>query len=175
MIGNMDFLNAKDLLSFLQKNLKENIVESHLETRTAGIKKEEFHNIWLEVKREKFRDTIKLLMGLQYPHIAIIAGNDTGETVDLVYLFSLFYGEKFKEISINIKVRLEKGKPSIESITDLIPGAQTAERETKEMFGVEFIGLPDMRNIFLPEDFPKDVFPFRKGQKGLDELVQKEN
>jgi membrane-bound hydrogenase subunit beta len=171
----MDFLNAKDLLSFLQKNLKENIVESHLETRTAGIKKEEFYNIWLEVKREKFRDTVELLMTLQYPHIAIIAGNDNGETVDLVYLFSLFYGEKFKEISINIKVSLDREKPSIESITNLIPGAQTTEREIKEMFGVEFIGLPEMRNIFLPEDFPKDVFPFRKEQKGLDELVQKES
>jgi len=32
-----------------------------------------------------------------------------------------------------------------------------------------------MCNIFLPEDFPKDVFPFRKEQKGLDELVQKES
>ena len=139
------------------------------------LQKEEFHNIWLEVKREKFRDTVELLMTLQYPHIAIIAGNDNGETVDLVYLFSLFYGEKFKEISINIKVGLDRKKPSIESITDLIPGAQTTEREIKEMFGVEFIGLPEMRNIFLPEDFPKDVFPFRKEQKGLDELVQRES
>ena len=171
----MEFLNAKDLLSFLQKNLKENILDSRLETRTAGIKKEEFHNIWLEVKREKFRETVELLMTLQYPHIAIIAGNDNGETVELVYLFSLFYGEKFKEISINIKVSLDRKKPSIESITDIIPGAQTTEREMKEMFGVDFVGLPDMRNIFLPEDFPKDVFPFRKEQKGLDELVQKES
>jgi membrane-bound hydrogenase subunit beta len=127
------------------------------------------------VKKEKFRDAVELLMALQYPHIAIIAGNDNGETVDLVYLFSLFYGEKFKEISINIKVSLDREKPSIESITNLIPGAQTTEREIKEMFGVEFIGLPEMRNIFLPEDFPKDVFPFRKEQKGLDELVQKES
>ena len=171
----MEFLDAKDLLSYLQDNLKENILDSRLETRTAGVKKEEFHNIWLEVKKEKFRDTVKLFMELQYPHIAIIAGNDTGEKIELVYLFSLFYGEKFKEISINLKVSLEREKPSIESITDLIPGAQTTERETKEMFGVEFIGLPEMRNIFLPEDFPKDIFPFRKEQKGLDELVQKES
>ncbi|HNR64842.1 MAG TPA: NADH-quinone oxidoreductase subunit C [Atribacterota bacterium] len=171
----MEFFKAKDLLSYLQENLKESILDSRLETRTAGVKKEEFHNIWLEVKREKFRDAVKLLMGLQYPHIAIIAGNDTGEKIELVYLFSLFYGEKFKEISINLKVSLEREKPSIESITDLIPGAQTTEREIKEMFGVDFVGLPDMRNIFLPEDFPKDIFPFRKEQKGLDELVQKES
>ncbi len=171
----MEFFNAKDLLSYLQENLKENILEIRLESSKAGVKQEEFHNIWLEVKKEKFRDAVKILMKLQYPHIAIIAGNDNGETIDLVYLFSLFYGERFKEVSINIKVSLEREKPSIESITDLIPGAQTTEREIKEMFGVEFKGLPDMHNIFLPEEFPKDIFPFRKNQKGLDELVQKES
>ncbi|MDD3655628.1 MAG: NADH-quinone oxidoreductase subunit C [Atribacterota bacterium] len=171
----MEYYNAQELLSFLEENLKENILEIRLESRKAGIKQEEFHNIWLEVKREKFRGTVKLLMSLQYPHIAIISGHDTGETIELVYLFSLFYGEKFKEISINVKVRLERKNPAIESITDLIPGAQTTEREIKEMLGVEFIGLPDMRNIFLPYDFPKNVFPFRKDQKGLDELVPKES
>lgn len=171
----MEYLNVDDLLSFLKDNLKDNLLSSRLESRKAGVKQEEFHNIWIEVKKESFRDAVKLLMKLQYPHIAIIGGNDTGEKIDLVYLFSLFYGEKFKEISINIKVSLDRENSSIESITDLIPGAQTTEREIKEMFGVEFIGLPEMRNIFLPEDFPKDVFPFRKDQKGLDELVQKES
>ena len=171
----MKYFNPEELLSFLKENLPETILDSNILTRKAGVKQEEFHQIWLEVKKERFRDTVKMLISLQFPHIAIIAGNDTGESVDLTYLFSIFYGEKFKEISLNIKVSLDREKPSIESITDLIPGAQTTEREIKEMFGVEFVGLPEMRNIFLPEDFPKNIFPFRKDQKGLDELVQKES
>lgn len=171
----MEFLNPENLLSFLKENLKDSFLDGHVTTGKAGVKEEEFHNVWVEVKKEKFRDAVKLLMSLHYPHIAIIVGNDTGESVDLTYLFSLFYGEKFKEISLNLKVSLERENPSIESITDLLPGAQTTEREIKEMFGVEFIGLPEMRNIFLPEDFSKDVFPLRKGQKGLDELVQQES
>jgi len=76
---------------------------------------------------------------------------------------------------VNIKVSLDRNKPSISSITNIIPGAQTTEREAKEMFGVEFVGLPEMHNIFLPEDFPKNVFPFRKNEKGLDKLVQNES
>jgi membrane-bound hydrogenase subunit beta len=171
----MEYMSPKKLLSFLKKELQESMIDSRIETNKAGINQEEFHNIWLEVEKDKFRETVKLLASLQYPHIAIIAGNDTGESIDLIYLFSIYYGEKFKEISVNIKVSLDRKKPSISSITDLIPGAQTTERETKEMFGVEFVGLPDMHNIFLPEDFPKDIFPFRKDQKGLDELVQKES
>jgi len=171
----MEYLSPKELLSFLKKNLKESILDSRIDTNKAGIKQEEFYNIWLEVEQSKFRDTVKLLARLQYPHIAIIAGNDTGESIDLLYLFSIYYGEKFKEISVNIKVSLDRKKPSIGTISDLIPGAQTTEREVKEMFGVEFVGLPDMHNIFLPEDFPKNVFPFRKNEKGLDELVQNES
>lgn len=171
----MEFFSADELLSFFQEKLKEDILNIRLETRKAGVKQEEFYNIWLEVKKESFKNTVRLLMELQYPHIAIIAGNDTGETIDLIYLFSIFYGEKFKEISINIKVSLSRENTSIETITDLIPGAQTTEREIKELFGVNFIGLPEMHNVFLPEDFPKDVFPFRRDQKGLDELIQKES
>ncbi|MFW6148373.1 MAG: NADH-quinone oxidoreductase subunit C [Atribacterota bacterium] len=168
-------MSPKELLSFMKKNLKESILDSRIDTNKAGIKQEEFCNIWLEVEPSKFRDTVKLIASLQYPHIAIIAGNDTGDSIDLVYLFSIYYGEKFKEISVNIKISLDRKKPSIGTITDLIPGAQTTEREIKEMLGVEFVGLPDMHNIFLPYDFPKDVFPFRKGQKDLDKLVQKES
>lgn len=171
----MEYFSAQNILSYLKENLGEDILDSKVTSRKAGVKQNEFYNLWVEVKKEKFKETVKLLMKLQYPHIAIIAGNDNGETIDLVYLFSIFYGNTFKEISINLKVSLDREKPSIESITDLIPGAQTTEREIKEMFGVEFIGLPDMHNIFLPEDFPKDVFPFRKDQKGLEELLPKES
>ena len=171
----MEYKNPKEIVAFMKKHLQEAIIDSKIESKTAGVKQEEYYNIWLEVEKDKFIDTVKLLSEIQYPHIAIIAGNDTGETIDLLYLFSVYYGEKFKELSINIKVSLERKNPSINSITDLIPGAQTTEREMKEMFGIEFIGLPDMHNIFLPEDFPKNVFPFRKNEKGMDKLVQKES
>ncbi|TFG91617.1 MAG: NADH-quinone oxidoreductase subunit C, partial [Candidatus Atribacteria bacterium] len=59
------------------------------------------------------------------------------------------------------------------TITDLIPGAQTAEREIKEMLGVTVEGLPDLANIFLPNDFPKDVYPLRKDETGAAKMVNK--
>ncbi len=62
----------------------------------------------------------------------------------------------------------------IPTITDLIPGAQTAEREIKEMFGVNFEGLPNLPNIFLPNDFKKGVYPLRRDEKGVEKSVEKE-
>jgi membrane-bound hydrogenase subunit beta len=34
------------------------------------------------------------------------------------------------------------------------------------MMGVEVVGIPDKRRLFLPEDFPEGVYPWRKDEKG---------
>jgi membrane-bound hydrogenase subunit beta len=70
---------------------------------------------------------------------------------------------------------LPKGDIRIPTITDLIPGAQTAEREIKEMFGVTIEDLPDLPNIFLPQDFQKGVYPLRRDEKGIDKIIKKED
>jgi len=166
-------MKPEELMEFLKKELKESLLDIRLDIKKEGIKQKENHNIWLEIKKEIFKDTIKLIASLHYPHISIIAGEDTGENVVLTYMLSIYYGEQAKEICLNIKIKLDIKEPTISTITDIIPGAQTTEREIKEMFGVNFVGLPDMHNIFLPEDFPKNIYPFRKNQKGLDDLIQK--
>ncbi len=169
----MQYIKPEELIDLLKRELKESLLDIRLDIKKEGIKQKENHNIWLEIKREQLIDAIKLISTLHYPHISIIAGEDNGENVILTYLMSIYYGEEGKEVCLNIKVKLDIKEPSISTITDIIPGAQTTEREIKEMFGVNFVGLPDMHNIFLPEDFPKNIYPFRKNQKGLDDLIQK--
>ena len=44
-------------------------------------------------------------------------------------------------------------EPSIASITDLYPGVNFAERETYDLFGVEFTGHPDLTRILMPDDW----------------------
>ncbi|TFG92036.1 MAG: NADH-quinone oxidoreductase subunit C, partial [Candidatus Atribacteria bacterium] len=87
---------------------------------------------------------------------------------------SLYYGGSFREISFNLATCLPKNNLKIPTITDLIPGAQTAEREIKEMLGVTIEGLPELVNIFLPQDFPKGVYPLRKDETGAAKMVNKE-
>jgi NADH-quinone oxidoreductase subunit C len=43
--------------------------------------------------------------------------------------------------------------PTIASITDLYPGVNFAERETYDLFGVEFTGHPDLTRILMPDDW----------------------
>jgi NADH-quinone oxidoreductase subunit C len=78
------------------------------------------------------------------------------EGIEVVYhLYSVEHRH-----SVCIKTRLRDGRTSVRSITDLHMGADWAEREAREMFGIEFDGHPDPRNLLLDEDL--DIHPLLK-------------
>lgn len=53
-------------------------------------------------------------------------------------------------------------EPRLASATEAYPGAAWHERETREMFGLEFVGLVDDRPLLLR--IPAVLPPMRKGQ-----------
>jgi len=53
--------------------------------------------------------------------------------------------------SIVVKAKLDKDKPEIETVSDIWKTAEFHEREVYEMFGVNFIGHPDLRLLILPD------------------------
>lgn len=59
-----------------------------------------------------------------------------------------------------LKVRLPEEEPVLASITDVWKSASWMEREVYDMFGITFTGHPDMRRMFMPEDY--DYYPMRK-------------
>ena len=170
----MEYINPEKIIELFKEKFDGSIINSKIEIKTAGLKKNSYSLIWLEIELRDFKEAVKLLCTIQFPHFAFISGSDTGEEIKLNYHFSIYYGERSKEISLNLTTNLPKNNLKIPTITDLIPGAQTAEREIKEMFGVIVEGLPDLANIFLPKDFPKNVFPLRKDETGAAKMVNKE-
>src|SRR5215510_10225504 len=61
---------------------------------------------------------------------------------------------------IRVIAQVPLDDPTIASITDLYPGVNFAERETYDLFGVEFTGHPDLTRILMPDDWVG--FPLRK-------------
>jgi len=170
----MEYMKPDEIIELFKEKFNGSVTNNKIEIKTAGLKKNSYSLIWLEIERKDFKEAVRLLCTIQFPHFAIISGSDIGEEIKLTYHFSLYYGERSKEISLNLTTNLPKNNLKIPTITDLIPGAQTAEREIKEMLGVIVEGLPDLANIFLPKDFPKGVYPLRKDETGAMKMVNKE-
>ncbi len=53
----------------------------------------------------------------------------------------------------NVHVPVDPADPVCPSISNLFGGALWHERETHEMFGIDFDGHPGLVNLYLPEDF----------------------
>jgi NADH-quinone oxidoreductase subunit C len=59
-----------------------------------------------------------------------------------------------------IRTRVPREAPTLGSIVDIYPGAAWPERETHEMFAVNFDGHPDLKPLLLPPEF--EGHPLRK-------------
>lgn len=58
-----------------------------------------------------------------------------------------------------VKARVAEGS-SIASLTPLWDSANWAERETYDMFGIDFAGHPELTRIYMPQDY--EGWPMRK-------------
>lgn len=63
---------------------------------------------------------------------------------------------------LRLKVLLEKGKElAVPSVWEIYKSADWIERECYDMFGIKFVGHPDLRRILMWEQY-KEGFPLRK-------------
>jgi len=163
----MELLKPGEIVDSFKATLGDGVLDAKIYEREVAIKKNKFRSLWVEGKKSAFRDAVEHICHLQeYPHLAIISSSDLGAEVELIYHFTIYYGHHLEELSLGLRVKVPKNDLTIPTITDLIPGAIFTERETQEMMGVEVVGIPDKRRLFLPEDFPEGVYPWRKDEKG---------
>lgn len=63
---------------------------------------------------------------------------------------------------LRLKALLQRGKPlEVDSVYPVFRSADWLERECYDMFGIKFIGHPDLRRILMWEGY-KEGFPLRK-------------
>ena len=76
--------------------------------------------------------------------------------------FGLVYLLTATETNERITLRTFLNEPdlTVPSAVPLWEGANWMEREVYDMFGITFVGHPDLRRILLPEEFT--AFPLRK-------------
>jgi len=166
-------LAPQAIIDSFRKELGDGFLGGWVYERDVAMKKNKFRSLWIEARNSAFRDAVEHVCRLQkYPHLAMISLSDLGAEVELIYHFTIYYGQHFEELSLGLRVKLPKSELRIPTITDLIPGAIFAERETQEMMGVEVVGIPDGRRLFIAEDVPEGVYPWRKDETGPDRLLR---
>lgn len=81
---------------------------------------------------------------------------DATDRFGLVYLLA----NTITNERLTIRVMLNEPDLQVDSMVPLWNGANWLEREVYDMFGIEFVGHPDLRRILMPEEFAS--FPLRK-------------
>jgi NADH-quinone oxidoreductase subunit C len=79
-----------------------------------------------------------------------------GERFEVIYVL---YSNRHKEY-IRLKVRVAESGEKVPSVVSVWKSVNWAEREVYDMFGIEFEEHPDLRRIYMPEDFVH--YPLRK-------------
>jgi NADH-quinone oxidoreductase subunit C len=61
---------------------------------------------------------------------------------------------------LKITADIDERDNRVDSVASVWAGASWAEREVYDMYGIEFNHHPDLRRMYMPEDF--EHFPLRK-------------
>jgi membrane-bound hydrogenase subunit beta len=165
------------VIGFLEQRLGPAFEVTRIQSLTPGSRGYGYEAVWARVGREKLREAVQALVEYEeregrLPHLAVVSAADLGESIELIYHFELGWGRPRATVPLNLSVVVPKEDPHVPSLHDLIPGAFITEREKEEMIGVVVDGLPEMGNLFLPEDFPAGVHPWRKDERGVQPLLR---
>ena len=96
---------------------------------------------------------------LQFDFLADVCGIDMytpSKRFGVIYnLYSLKNRNR-----IRLKLFTEEEDPKVPTMTGVFGTANWHERETFDMFGIVFEGHPDLRRVYMPDDF--EHYPLRK-------------
>ena len=138
-------------------------VSAILENKFPGAFDGEQNSDWVQLKPKNWFEIAKWLKedsDSYFDSLQCNTGFDLGEGI-LESRYNLHSMKHLHSIEIRIKVSVEK--PDIPSVESIWRVADWFERETYDMFGINFTGHSDLRRILLPEDW--EGWPLRKDYK----------
>ena len=119
----------------------------------------------ISVEPKDLYDVIARLKSYGFNYLQCQGGYDEGPGKRLVSFYHLIsledISEKFKIQEIRVKVFLKRDSDlSIPSLYSIFKGSDWQERETYDMFGINYIDHPCPKRLLMPEDWRG--WPLRK-------------
>ena len=130
------------------------------------------NHLMIEIPKEKILEITRILRDeFQFEQLRDIVSVDRfskTERFECIYnLFSLT-----QKLRIFLKVKLDSKNPEVESLCPVWQSANWAEREAFDMMGINFLNHPDLRRMYMMEEY--EYYPLRKDYPlmGLPGAVQ---
>jgi len=139
------------------KVLKEQVEK--LAAQVSGEVEEILGELVLKVKASSIIETLtaaKNLPNTPCDFLHDLCGLDLVDHLEVVYQLSSLRGTQ----RLRVKGIVDRENPVIESVTGIWQGANFLEREAYDMFGIKFKGHPNLKRIYMWDDF--EGYPLRK-------------
>ena len=91
-----------------------------------------------------------------FDRLGMVTAVDRGDVFEMVYRVQ----SRALRAAAFVKTEIPRDTASIDSLHGVWPAANWQEREVWDLFGIAFVGHPDLRRILLPEEWPG--WPLRK-------------
>ena len=178
----------EELLAMIKSSLGDAVVDSHLKPGD---------DIWIRIRTDAWQSSLKKLRDVHsFDYFCFLSAIDwmpspygRGEDdpteptpVRDTTIRSGFAGgdtriqvfarvvNSTSHLGLNVKADVADSAPVIDSLISVYAGANWHEREAHEMFGIDFAGHSDLRNMYLPADF--EGHPLRKDFPLLARMVK---
>lgn len=148
-------LTREEVLKGIKEKFKGNIIE---------IFDKSPNRIYIDINPRSVIEISRYVFKNLGARFNIASGVDTRFNIEILYHFTI----EDINLLISFRVKLDRKKPEIDSLTTLFQGANWIEREMHELLGINFKGHPDLRRLFLSEDWPEGVYPLRADYKEWD-------
>ncbi|MGC9105490.1 MAG: NADH-quinone oxidoreductase subunit C [Thermoprotei archaeon] len=147
--------------SYLAKKLEE------LKAKVkVNVKVESDRRATVEAEKANLVAVARVMKELGFDHVKTVTAIDypETETFEVLYHVSSYGDMELAKTIVTLKTKTSYKDPTLPSLYSVWESVWTGERETYEMYGIKFEGHPDMRRLFLDEDF-EGVYPMRKSYK----------
>ena len=110
----------------------------------------------INVPAEKIRDVALFLRDqLGFDHANGVSGIDYNREgrFEIVYHTSSHQIREMRDLVLAVKESIPRNTPKAPSLVSVWPGVENFERETFEMFGIQFEGHPRLEKLFLTDNW----------------------
>jgi len=143
---------ARDRLKQLKEKFDSAIVRADLPSD---------RELFVWVKPEAVKDLCRYIFrDLDARYVISIGADDRPFSGGFVVAHDFAFDKD--HVLCSVLTQLAGEAPRIESISSVVPAANWAEREMRDLVGIQCVGHPYPKRLVLPDGWPEDVHPLRK-------------